>query len=385
MSRRRHHTSLGANSLRGGRNTYSAATLGGNYVEARNDPKYFRKVGKAASDPQWQSTTHLAQREASETKFPLYGGGIPEEKSSKINYDNVINFDNDAGEWKSVSASTYGRKKPTEFSTVYKEKKRQTKDQLNKYRGRWTRETDVMRKARYRTEQTIMMNRAVPSTFTTEVLSTLPGEPKVVEDVRNMILARQTDGHLGIRDLARMLKIFDDSGDKQLSRDELKWGLMDFGIELSPQQHDELFSAFDRDKSGQVDFDEFLTVLRGPMSIRRLNLVGQAFNVLDASGDGQITIEDIEDKYDASKHPDVLSGKKSEREALIDFMNQWEGFGGDSDGIVTKEEFANYYRDISASIDDDDYFELMIRNAWNLKGGEGWCESTTIPKDSDSK
>ena len=28
-------------------------------------------------------------------------------------------------------------------------------------------------------------------------------------------------------------------------------------------------------------------------------------------------------------------------------------------------------------MDDDDYFELMIRNAWHISGGEGWCTNTT--------
>ena len=28
-------------------------------------------------------------------------------------------------------------------------------------------------------------------------------------------------------------------------------------------------------------------------------------------------------------------------------------------------------------IDNDDYFELMVRNAWHLSGGEGWSENTS--------
>ena len=59
-------------------------------------------------------------------------------------------------------------------------------------------------------------------------------------------------------------------------------------------------------------------------------------------------------------------------------MSQWDTI--EKDGQVTQDEFVDYYKDVSASVDGDDEFELMIRNAWHIAGGEGWCENTTIPR-----
>jgi hypothetical protein len=82
--------------------------------------------------------------------------------------------------------------------------------------------------------------------------------------------------------------------------------------------------------------------------------------------------------YDPSFHPDVKAGRKTADQVLCDFMSQWDTIK--KDGIVSLEEFMEYYKDVSASIDRDDEFELMIRNAWHIAGGEGWCENTTIPR-----
>ncbi len=44
---------------------------------------------------------------------------------------------------------------------------------------------------------------------------------------------------------------------------------------------------------------------------------------------------------------------------------------------MTRAEFHRYYSNVSASIDDDEYFELMIRNAWHISGGKGAAENTS--------
>ena len=69
-----------------------------------------------------------------------------------------------------------------------------------------------------------------------------------------------------------------------------------------------------------------------------------------------------------------MDGSASKNEILGEFMSQWDTQRKDSK--VTPEEFCDYYGDVSASIDEDDYFELMIRNAWHIAGGEGAAASS---------
>ena len=37
---------------------------------------------------------------------------------------------------------------------------------------------------------------------------------------------------------------------------------------------------------------------------------------------------------------------------------------------MTRQEFVSYYSRVSASIENDEYFELLVRNVWRINGGE---------------
>lgn len=115
--------------------------------------------------------------------------------------------------------------------------------------------------------------------------------------------------------------------------------------------------------------------VRGQLNPRRRALVHMAFNVADSDGSGELTIDDLRGVYNASAHPEVIANKKTEEDVLLELLANFD-VGGVKDNVVTLQEFESYYSNISAFVDNDDYFELMIRNAWHISGGKGWCENT---------
>jgi len=107
--------------------------------------------------------------------------------------------------------------------------------------------------------------------------------------------------------------------------------------------------------------------VKGDLNPARLRLVNSAFDKIDIDGSGQLDFEDIKDVYHASRHPAVLEGRKTERDVLEEFLSTFEmHLSGVSDGVVTREEFIEYYTNISASIDNEDYFAQMMNSSWNL-------------------
>eukprot|EP01135_Chromosphaera_perkinsii_P005801 Nk52_evm1s366 gene=Nk52_evmTU1s366 len=181
-----------------------------------------------------------------------------------------------------------------------------------------------------------------------------------VEKFRALCLNR---GASGIKGISRQFRIIDDDGNKKLSMDEFKKAVRQLGMDDKDVK--ELFNAFDTDHSGSIEFDEFLAQLRPPMSKNRENLIKKAFQKLDKTGDGIITVEDLKGVYEYKTHPKFQNGEWSEDDVFRAFIKSFDS-PNDPDGQVTWEEFLNYYSGVSASIDEDCYFDLMMRQAWKI-------------------
>jgi len=166
--------------------------------------------------------------------------------------------------------------------------------------------------------------------------------------------------------------IADDNNSKEIDKNEFFKLLHDYRIHLSNEEKNELFNEFDIDGSGNINYEEFTKAIVGEMNNRRKNIVKKVFNKLDKNGNGRIEIDDIKDSYDASNHPDVKNGKKSEDEVLAEFLDNFEyhfnllNNNKSRDGKITLDEFIEYYNNLSMSIDNDDYFEAVMNSAWDM-------------------
>lgn len=185
--------------------------------------------------------------------------------------------------------------------------------------------------------------------------------PSVIK-LREALLKR---GAASIKGLGRSFRIMDDDGSKSLNLEEFLEGMKDFKVGISPETAREVFAAFDTDGSGTLNFDEFLLNVRPPMNDARVNLVNEAFKRADKTGDGVITVADLRRVYKASEHPKYKNGEWDEDQVFKEFLKNFEE-PNKADGKVTPEEFMSYYSGVSASVDNDAYFSLMMQNSWKI-------------------
>lgn len=117
---------------------------------------------------------------------------------------------------------------------------------------------------------------------------------QVLDKVKKVLLKR---GQHGIRGLGLIFRKMDNNGDKKLDRYEFQWGLKENGHDITPSEFERIFKYFDKTNNGKIDYNEFLVALRGDLNARRQRLVDAAFDKLDTSGNGAVSIGEMVDAY----------------------------------------------------------------------------------------
>ena len=174
--------------------------------------------------------------------------------------------------------------------------------------------------------------------------------------------------------MQRVFKVIDDNNSGSLDIQEFWKAICDFRLKISQEECRALFDVFDRNGDGEISYEEFISTVAGELNARRRAVVTEAFRKLDRNGDGSVDVHDLQGVYSAKLHPEVRAGKRSEQDVLSEFLDTFEIHHAQAhpsqqqrrDASVDLDEFCEYYRNISASIEDDAHFELMINNAWKL-------------------
>ena len=125
-----------------------------------------------------------------------------------------------------------------------------------------------------------------------------------------------------------------------------------------------------------LDFYSFMRTFKKELNEYKLNIVEEAFSKIDTKGDDKVNLNVVKMKYNPSEHPDVLNGKYSEDEKVMEFLDCFglcyeilkldsEMKSNDNKDYVDFEIFANFYEYVSFIYPNDRDFEYVVRSTWN--------------------
>ena len=188
---------------------------------------------------------------------------------------------------------------------------------------------------------------------------------------RDIIASR---GPRGIMSLRRSFMLSDEDNSKLIDFDDFIKYCFEYKIPLTVEEQISIFSQFDNNNEGQINYIEFLNTLIGKMNAFRFQITNQVFNYLDVNNNGYIYLNDMRNLYNVKNHPDVVNGRRSAPEVEAEFLDNidyhFQLLRTDKlrNGKINFQEFNEYYDIISMSIHSDFLFQNILFGVWGLNG-----------------
>ena len=157
----------------------------------------------------------------------------------------------------------------------------------------------------------------------------------------------------GVDVVYKTFRLFDKNRSESLNKDEFERMLCTLlDNTISRADSDSIFNQVDGSKDGYISYDEFINSFHNKLSNKRVEAVKNIFVKLDKNRSGSFTIEDMDSSY----------SKKAANKILKSLIGQTHNVGRPE---ISKNEFINYYTDLSMRIKSDDEFLQIIRTAWD--------------------
>jgi len=109
----------------------------------------------------------------------------------------------------------------------------------------------------------------------------------------------------------------------------------------------------------------------GVLPPSRLRIVNEAYELLDTNQDQNLSLDEVKNRFEPSRHPDVKAGLKTAEEIRFEFFNLFTSLHSanknfKNDRVVTLADFQSYHQIISTTLQHDIEFKNFMVGVWNM-------------------
>jgi len=183
----------------------------------------------------------------------------------------------------------------------------------------------------------------------------------ILHDSKNKLF--QNYGVRGTFCLLRSFKKADTHETGLLMLNEFEDSLKSVGLFYTRDQMHNLCNYYGNECK-QMPYQKFVNEYKTELSERKMSAIRQVFEKLDSNKNGSIEVTDLESKFVTQSMVGFISGKLNQQEAFNEFLSL---FDTNKDGMVTMQEFEEFYAYVGALVSSDDQFELHVKNTWNIE------------------
>ena len=192
-----------------------------------------------------------------------------------------------------------------------------------------------------------------------------------IKKLRNLLANR---GMKSIFIIQRMLYIYDKNQSGEIPFEKLCDIFEIYNINIAREEIFEFFEFLDKEHKGLIKYNDLIMILINNINEDRIILIQNLFDKI-RKGKEYILLNDIKKYFNPEKYPDVLEQKKTSDEIAFDFIDSLEIFKEYNinlknesiiNGIMTYNDFENYFKEISLSIIDDKIFDYIINFCWEV-------------------